>query len=228
MKDKPIIESAMKVTPEQREKNRKLKASQLKAENSKMARKQKNKVKKKKIGVQKGTSKGDCDSTRIDRTLEKKPIAGVKGEREANGTFAKGHTISIGTGRPPIFTDPDELAKKIDLYIDDCPNLKTCYTSEGIEYTKKVPTIAGLAFFLGFESRQSMYDYRKKENHFSYIIKRAMLFMENHYEMILQGKAPTGSIFALKNMGWKDKTEVDLSNSSPLQYEFILKPKEEE
>jgi hypothetical protein len=36
------------------------------------------------------------------------------------------------------------------------------------------------------------------------------------YEEQLSGTAPTGSIFALKNMGWKDKTETEISGGMNL------------
>ncbi len=109
-------------------------------------------------------------------------------------------------GRPPKYESPEDLELAIEGYIKDCPDKRTCYTSEGVEYFIKVPTISGLAYFLGFESRQSMYDYENKDERFSYTIKRARLWMETHYERLAQGKTPTGAIFALKNMGWKDET----------------------
>ena len=31
------------------------------------------------------------------------------------------------------------------------------------------------------------------------------------YEKALQGRSPTGAIFALKNFGWTDKQDVELS-----------------
>lgn len=31
------------------------------------------------------------------------------------------------------------------------------------------------------------------------------------YEKALQGRSPTGAIFALKNFGWREKQDVDLS-----------------
>jgi len=68
--------------------------------------------------------------------------------------------------------------------------------------------VSGLAYFLGFESRQSLYDYEKRSE-FSYIIKRARLRIESEYEKKLSYKHPVGSIFALKNMGWADKQEID-------------------
>jgi hypothetical protein len=97
-------------------------------------------------------------------------------------------------GRPAIYDDPAKMQADIDIY----------FSGEG----KK--TVTGLAIALGFESRQSMYDY-KKNDRFSYIINRALLRIENQYEENLHGQNVAGSIFVLKNMGWKDRTETELS-----------------
>jgi hypothetical protein len=95
-------------------------------------------------------------------------------------------------GRPPKFKTSEELEKKCLKYFDFCIK------------EKEKATVTGLALFLGFESRQSIADYGKKKE-FAYVIKKALLAVENSYE--LSGTA--FDIFALKNMGWSDKTEVD-------------------
>lgn len=111
-------------------------------------------------------------------------------------------------GRPSIFENSDQLQVKIDEYFK---------WIEGEKKGKKVvrhpepATITGLALYIGFESRQSYYDYEEKEE-FSYTIKRARMRIENEYEKRLSGQACTGAIFALKNMGWKDKTEGDYTH----------------
>lgn len=100
-------------------------------------------------------------------------------------------------GRPAVFKDADELQTAVDGYFDNLNG--------------KRATITGLAYHLGFESRQSFYDYEKHDN-FSYIIKRARLKVESGYEENLTSVACTGSIFALKNMGWRDKTETGFTD----------------
>lgn len=90
----------------------------------------------------------------------------------------------------PKYDDPDELQKVIDAYFELCEDTLT---------------ITGLALACGFCSRQSMYDYEKKEK-FAYIIKKARLRIENFYELKLLDKKHTGgACFALKNMGWSDE-----------------------
>lgn len=71
--------------------------------------------------------------------------------------------------------------------------------------------ISGLAYFLGFADKTTLYDYRDRED-FSHPIKRAILRIEMNYEGGLTEQSVAGRIFALKNMGWKDKTETELSN----------------
>lgn len=114
-------------------------------------------------------------------------------------------------GRPLKFETADDLERAIESYFYDMKK------SEGII------TISGLAYHLGFVSRQSIYDYKEREE-FSYTLKRATLFVESCYEEKLSGSSPTGAIFALKNMGWKDKTETGLTNAKgeDVQQQFIF------
>ena len=96
-------------------------------------------------------------------------------------------------GRPPKYETAKEVHDKCIEYFESC-----------IELDEKI-TITGLALFLGFCSRKSLYEYEKKQE-FRYIIKNAMLVVENSYE----SKGTNFDIFALKNMGWTDKQEIDM------------------
>ena len=94
-------------------------------------------------------------------------------------------------GRPAIWTSPEVLEKLIEQYFEN----------------QKRPTLAGLAYALDI-SRSTLYAYGEKDK-FSDIIKKARQKVEMLYEDILTyGDRPTGVIFALKNMGWKDRTDV--------------------
>lgn len=97
-------------------------------------------------------------------------------------------------GRPPFYTTVEELQKGIDDYFATTPDEDT--------------TITGLALHLGFSERKSLIDYSEKEE-FVHPIKKAKLRIENSYEKDLKKHGRTGTIFALKNFDWKDKTEVD-------------------
>lgn len=75
------------------------------------------------------------------------------------------------------------------------------------------PTASGLAWHLGFASRQSLHDY-KKDPDYAEIVGRAMLFVECGYEQQLaDGRGDGGIVFALKNFGWSDKQELDHTSS---------------
>lgn len=109
-------------------------------------------------------------------------------------------------GRPPKFKTVEELEDMVREYFQSLEQKD----DEGRIYYLPA-TITGLALVLGFCSRQSLYDYEKIEE-FSYIIKESRLMVENGYEKSLFSKHSTGAIFALKNMGWKDKSEVESVN----------------
>lgn len=112
-------------------------------------------------------------------------------------------------GRPPIFDTSEQMQEAADKYFTECEE-------KGIR-----PGIAKLCYRLGFDSRQSFYDYEKVDE-FSYTIKRLRLWIESGYEEALSCNAPTGAIFALKNMGWKDKSEVENSGSLTINWNEIL------
>lgn len=118
-------------------------------------------------------------------------------------------------GRPPLYETPEQMQVKIDEYFDTCrptPLIddkgKPIYDLAGNPILEQnPPTLSGLALFLGFCDRVSMYDYERKNEGFSYTIKKARSRIENGAEKDLFRKAkPTGAIFWLKCMGkWKDE-----------------------
>jgi len=116
-------------------------------------------------------------------------------------------------GQPPIFKDPEEMRMKILEYFEwikgDLNAPEDMVTKGAYKRYPENVTITGLCLYLGFESRQSFYDYEKRDG-FSYIVKHARMRVENGYEnKLLDAKNPTGPIFALKNMGWTDRQEID-------------------
>lgn len=118
-------------------------------------------------------------------------------------------------GRPRLVESPEEFAEKAAEYFEECAD-------------DEVPvTITGLALSLGFESRQSFYDYEKRPD-FSYVVKRARLTVEHSYEARLAEPKPTGAIFALKNMGWSDRREVSGPNGGPIETRDLSDTPDEE
>jgi hypothetical protein len=136
-----------------------------------------------------------------------------------------GNKFAVGNngGRPPTFETPEQLIKECEEYFTYIrgekeikkgkrKNEKTGEEEE-FEYEDWVrypepATVTGLTLYIGFSDRSSLDDYEKKEE-FSHIIKKARKLVEYGYEMRLHGDKNTGAIFALKNMGWKDKQELE-------------------
>ncbi len=102
--------------------------------------------------------------------------------------------------RPRKIGSPEEFDERVDDYLAKC------------EAEEKPITLTGLILALGLSSRQSLDEYLAYEG-FPDSVKRAKLLVENQYEMALHSTAPTGSIFALKNFGWKDKIETEHSGA---------------
>lgn len=97
-------------------------------------------------------------------------------------------------GRPPIIASPEEFDRLTVEYFNLC------------EQKKQVPTTVGLALHLGFEGRQSLYDYGARKD-FSYTVKRAIGRIESFHEARLTENICAGSIFWLKNHRWSDRQD---------------------
>jgi hypothetical protein len=96
-------------------------------------------------------------------------------------------------GRPLKWATVEELQLQVNKYFEDTPEPRW--------------TITGLALALNTD-RQTLINYSEREEYF-HTINKAKLMVENAYEIDLREKGHAGNIFALKNFGWKDKTEVD-------------------
>ncbi len=103
-------------------------------------------------------------------------------------------------GRPLKFKTVKELEEKIDEYFN---------TVKIAEWT-----ITGLALHLD-TFRSVLCDYEGKDE-YSNTIKKAKQMVEHSYELDLKKAGRSGTIFALKNFDWKDKTESDVKVSGGL------------
>ena len=109
-------------------------------------------------------------------------------------------------------TDPAALEKKIAEYFEQFrPPASALEMKPAPALNEWRPTITGMVLFCGFVNRQSFYDYEAKPE-FAGIIKKGRCLVENVYEQNLTGTTPTGSIFALKNMGWRDEQSINLND----------------
>ena len=114
-------------------------------------------------------------------------------------------------GRPLKYKTVDDIKPLIERYFEDTP--------------KDEWTITGLALALD-TSRKTLVEYEGKDE-FSNTIKRAKEMVENSYEIDLKKSGRTGTIFALKNFDWKDKSETDITTNGE-SINDGLKPEEKE
>lgn len=99
-------------------------------------------------------------------------------------------------GRKRKYLDPQFLWSKCKEYFDDCDNKEQSYT------------IPGLAFYLGFTSRQAIFHYLKRGDNCAKVIRAAKLKIEaqRNLQVIDSQGAVAGRIFDLKcNFGYSDQ-----------------------
>ena len=110
-------------------------------------------------------------------------------------------------GRPLKYQDPEELQVLIDNYFESCWSID----SDGVRTQTEPYTITGLGLSIGL-SRRQIIEYGNRDL-FHNAIKEAKLRCENYAEKILlSGRNQAGSIFALKNYGWKDVQQLDVND----------------
>lgn len=122
-------------------------------------------------------------------------------------------------GRPPLYTDPEEMQVIIDAYFDHCrinrENIAGIRSAENkltdpvkLITDDEIPTISGLGVVLGMD-RRSVNNYAHDDKFFP-TIKEAKSRIEGGLEQRLFHNNATGTIFNLKNnFSWNDKSEVD-------------------
>jgi len=140
-------------------------------------------------------------------------------------------------GRPPIISTPEEMEQKIEEYFDtrkteyatdEEGNVLTGTNGHPIVRSLNAPSVTGLALFLGYADRHSLYDNEKKEK-FSHAIKAARAKVEEWIYQSLMSKSitPSVGIFMLKQFGYSDKQEIKHTGTiTPTS--IPLTPEEEE
>lgn len=141
------------------------------------------------------------------------------------------HKYSLAAlgGSPRMYATDKEMEPEIDGYFEyikgEYEERKVVTTVKGkrVEYVERIcirepepATITGLALYLGFSNKESIRDYEKKGAEFMALLKRARARVEYNYEKRLHGDKPVGAIFALKNMGWKDRTVITDDDDNPI------------
>lgn len=111
-------------------------------------------------------------------------------------------------GRPRVIESPEKMDELVDEYFANC------------RATDEPITLTGMILHLGLNSRAALDAYATYDGFFN-PVKRAKLLIESEYEKDLKRgeRGAAGSIFALKNFGWRDQQAVEMTGSdgSPLQ-----------
>lgn len=105
-------------------------------------------------------------------------------------------------GRPRKIATPEEFERLAKQYFNLCDDREENYL------------VTGLALALGLCSRSELFTYQNYEG-FEQVVQWARSKVESAYEKNLSRKdlKATGSIFALKNMGWRDERHVDVTST---------------
>ena len=116
-------------------------------------------------------------------------------------------------GRPPKYTNPDEMQADINKYFEEC------------EEKGKPKTVMGLVLALNMKSRSTLCDY-ERDGEFADTVKTAKAIVVDEVEQrLLSGGNAGGAIFWLKNNGdYVDKKEIDLDAKvkvKGIQVEFV-------
>lgn len=112
----------------------------------------------------------------------------------------------MGPGKPRKFKDEKELQKALDNY------------KKYLEKADKPPTIAGLAYYTGID-RQTLYNYQKRDEYFDTIKAfRDWVLMTYEEEAITRGNG--GIVFLLKNYGYTDKQEQEISGGLTIKADW--------
>ncbi|MBA3758881.1 hypothetical protein H0X10_04635 [Candidatus Saccharibacteria bacterium] len=98
-------------------------------------------------------------------------------------------------GRPLKFESPEVMLTKAQEYFNDTP--------------REEWTITGVAVYLD-TSRVTLMEYEGKPE-FVNAIKKIKDQVEMAYEISLRKRGGSGDIFGLKNFGWRDKFETDIT-----------------
>ena len=108
----------------------------------------------------------------------------------------------------------------------DLKQLPTKKGTEGVAEQKvwlrepEPPTISGLAYYLGFNSRQA-FDRYEVNGRYKRTLMRSRLKIEAEYEKRLHLQSSAGAMFALKALGWNDKADTLPLVSGSIKIEIV-------
>lgn len=109
----------------------------------------------------------------------------------------------------------NEFQQAVDAYFETC-------AQAGAKSAKvPPPTLMGLGLHLGFTCKDDFENY-EINGKYAWVVKQGRFKILAYYESRLLLPAPTGAIFALKSMGWEQKTNGAVP-ATPIQNSLNIK-----
>ena len=106
-----------------------------------------------------------------------------------------------GNAKIQSFSDPQTLMALADYHVEQC------------RAEERQITYSGMLKALGLNSRQALHKIANYSEEWSEAVDYARLLIAESYEKDLRGNNATGPIFALKQLGWSDRQEIDHTSS---------------
>lgn len=129
-------------------------------------------------------------------------------------------------GPKPMYENVEEMQKKIDDYFRDCAG--TLLTDDSgnpilrhgttpIYVGRRPPTMTGLAMALGFATRKSIFDYRKKgEFELTLTVARSRVEMYAEERLFDRDSVQGAKFSLLHNFGWSAGTKQKESGTGSI------------
>lgn len=114
-----------------------------------------------------------------------------------------------------VFKNSEEMLKRANLYFAKYPHPDDFDDNEEVEKCLKaiqsgrMPTINGLALFMGFSSINSLYDYKEKKG-FTKVLEQIRTKIASYYELSITSKFGQNAFNWLKSVQsdiWQDKQQ---------------------
>lgn len=125
-------------------------------------------------------------------------------------------------GRPPKYTNSEEIQDKIDKYFHECKgeilkdkdgNIIFDKYGQPVVLNAVPPTITGLALALGFATRKSLLEYQGKAEFVNTITRAKSLIEKYTEERLFDRDGVQGAKFSLINnfKDWSEKQDIGIT-----------------
>ena len=114
-------------------------------------------------------------------------------------------------GRPPKIPSVEQAERISSDYFADCDKKSEIYTMTGLAIAFDIERTTLLDYYTENHSNTNA-DKDILNRQISLAIKRAVKKVAKAWELLLSSRTPVGAIFWLKNHGWSDRVEQDITS----------------